>query len=265
MSTHERALVTGASSGIGEAFARTLATAGTDLVLVARRRDRLESLAGELGPAVEVEVISADLTDEADLIRVEDRLADRHRPVDLLVNNAGDALGGLFDQAESAEVQRLLDLNVTAPTRLMRAALPGMLRRGRGGVVNVSSLAGENLAFGNATYGSTKAYLTVLTENVAEEVRGTGVSVAAVIPGLTRTEAIERHGHDADAGPSALWLEPREVVEAALDGLARGRTLVVPGRQYRVYWALVSALPRGLRRRMMGAAARRAGRWERTP
>ncbi len=264
MTGHERALVTGASSGIGDAFARTLAADGTGLVLVARRRDRLESLAAELGGTVDVEVISADLTDHGDLARVEDRLADRHRPVDLLVNNAGDALGGLFDQVEPTDIQRLLDLNITAPTRLMRAALPGMLRRGQGGVVNVSSLAAENLSFGNATYGSTKAYLTALTESVAEEIRGTGVSVMAVIPGLTRTEAIERHGHDADAGPSALWLEPGEVAEAALDGLARGRTLVVPGRQYRVYSSVVRALPRGLRRRAMGAAARRAGRWDRT-
>ncbi len=260
---YSRALVTGASSGIGETFARVLATDGIDLVLVARRRDRLESLASELGGLVAVEVLEADLTDRAGLAMVEKRLSASVEPIDLLVNNAGDALGGLFDEVGIDDLQRLIDLNVTAPTRLMRAALPGMVHRRRGAVINVSSLAAENLSFGNATYGATKAFLTNLTESVSEESRASGVAVMAVIPGLTRTEAIERHGEDSSAGPDALWLDAGEVVSAALEGLDRGRTLVVPGRQYRVYYTVVRLLPRNLRRRLMGIAARRAGRWQR--
>jgi hypothetical protein len=173
-----RALVTGASAGIGTAFAERLARDGYDLLLVARRRERLEELAKQLREShrVEVEVLVADLVDAGDLLTVEQRVAARPG-LDLLVNNAGFGTAGAFLESDPDREEQEILLNNVALVRLTRAALPRMAERGRGAVVNVSSMAGFLPAPYNATYGATKAFVTSFSEALAEELRGTGVRV----------------------------------------------------------------------------------------
>ena len=257
------ALVTGASSGIGAAFARQLAAAGSDLVVVARRRNRLDALAGELasagpgGGGVRVETLVADLTEPDQLALVEARLRDRARPVDLLVNNAGIGGHGPFAELPVDEEERRIRLNLVAPVRLTSAVLPGMIERGRGGIVNVSSVSGEQPIPYVATYSATKAYLTTFSEALHEEVRRQGVTVLAVLPGFTRTEF-----HDAaDMSrrlPGPVWMSSDAIAEGALKALAEGRAVCVPGAGYRALVVLARHAPRGLVRRVAGLVGRRA-------
>jgi uncharacterized protein len=224
--TWERALVTGASEGIGEAFARELAGRGCNLVVVARRRERLERLAAELGArhGVDVEVLAADLTDPRAIAEVEARLDADPQPIDLLVNNAG----GASEQRPFLQLDRdRLDgdayLNSLALLRLTHAAAQAMARRGHGNVLNVSA----GIAFyplpGAAAYGASKAFVNSLSEALDYELRESGVRVTAVCPGFTRTGAQERLGMNVDWVPDALWMEPGDVAVAALRAAARGR------------------------------------------
>ncbi|REE98938.1 SDR family NAD(P)-dependent oxidoreductase [Thermomonospora umbrina] len=240
------ALVTGASSGIGEAFAGLLAARGTDVVLVARRGDLLDDLARRLSArhGVAVEVVAADLTDPEGLGRVEERL--RERPVDLLVNNAGYGAFGAFGESPLEEQLRQIDLNVVAVVRLTHAVLSDMLRRGRGGVLNVASMSGLAPSPGAATYGATKAYVVAFSDNVHAEVRPRGVHVTALCPGFTRT--------DESAGPDLVWLRRADVARAGLDAVAAGRALCVPGAQYKAMIPALRLAPRALLR----SAANRA-------
>ena len=253
------AVVTGASSGIGDAVARRLATEGTHLVVVARDVERLESLASELRDrhAVEVEVLAADLATEAGRATVEHRLDDRDRPVDLLVNNAGfGTTGDLVDLDPDAEDQQV-QVNVLAVLRLTRAALPGMVMRGRGAVVNIASLAGLYPTPGTATYGATKAFVCSLTDALHEELRGTGVTATSVLPGFTRTEFQERANWRPQGYlPDAAWMTADQVAAAALDGAAAGRARVVPGLAYKALNAATSPLPAGARRNLLGLTRR---------
>ncbi len=249
------ALVTGASSGIGAAFARQLAADGSELVVVARRRDRLEALAAELSGVV-VETLAADLTDGSGLAAVEARLRDPDRPVDLLVNNAGAGGHGAYSAIPVDDVDAMVRLNLLAPARLASAALPGMVARGSGGIVNVSSISGEQPIPFVATYAATKAFLTSLSESLYDELRGTGVSVTAVLPGFTRSEFHDR----ADMGrsiPKPFWISSEEVAEAALAAVARGQAICVPRFSYRLLVALSRHAPRGLVRRVAGMVGRR--------
>ncbi|MBA3267939.1 MAG: SDR family oxidoreductase [Acidimicrobiia bacterium] len=254
----ERALVTGASSGIGRAFAVALAAAGADLVLVARRGDRLEALATELGDAHDcsVEVLPADLTDPTGLAEVETRLGDDNRPVDLLVNNAGFATSGSFAELPVAGEEEEIRLNVLAPVRLSRAVLPGMIDRGGGGIVNVSSIAALQPLPHWATYAASKAYLTSFSEALHEEVRARGVVVLALMPGFTHTEFHERAGLPAARIPGALWMDSDEVVASALGALARKRASHVPGLANRAVAAVSRVTPRAVSRRLVGRAGR---------
>jgi len=180
------ALVTGASSGIGEQIARVLADRGCTLTLVARRADRLAALADDLGAKVKVDCVTADLATDAGVELVEQRL--QAAPVELLVNNAGVGSGGLFHElpadGEAAEVR----LNVLALLRLTRAALPAMVAAGRGGILNISSMAGNQPLVGFATYAATKAFVTSFSESISYDLRGTGVHVTVCKPGYTDTE-----------------------------------------------------------------------------
>ena len=223
------ALVTGASSGIGDAVARRLAAEGTDLVLVARDRERLEQLAAELRAAhgVTVEVLDADLSAPVSRAAVEKRLVDGERPVDLLVNNAGFGTTGDFASLPIGREEQEVQVNVLAVMRLTSAALGPMLERRRGAVVNLSSMAALHPTPSTATYGATKAFVTSFSEALHEELAGTGVTVTAVLPGFTRTEFQERANWTAhDSVPAGAWLSPEQVATEALDAAAAGRTRI---------------------------------------
>jgi short-subunit dehydrogenase len=248
------ALVTGASAGIGTAFASQLAARGERVVLVARDRSRLEALASELASrhGVDTEVLAADLTDRAQLAWVEARLADRDRPVDVLVNNAGFATIGQFAELDRDTEAREVGLNVVALVRLTHAALGPMVERSRGGVLNVSSLAGGQPTPGNATYGATKAFVSSFTQSLHEELRGSGVNVTVVCPGFTRTEFQVRAGIDSSKVPGFLWQSAEEVAAGALSALDHNRAVYVPGTLNRVTAGVVSVLPDALTRRVAG-------------
>ena len=252
-------LVTGASSGIGMAFARRLAARGDDLVIVARNEGRLKELADEVqsGLGREVEVLPADLTLADDVGRVEQRLQDDGRPIDLLVNNAGFGTAGNFVELPVGKEDEQIRLNVLALMRLTHAVLPGMVQRGHGGVINVSSVGGFQPGPRNATYSATKAFVTSFTEALHEEMRGTGVKVLALCPGFTRTEFHERGGFDTQHLPKAAWQKPEAVVDAALAAHDRGKALCVPGMQNKAAASMVHLAPRGLVRRVSSKVAER--------
>jgi len=253
--TRPVALVTGASAGLGEEFSRQLAQRGHDLVLVARDRARLEALAKELEPlGASCEVLDADLTDPAQLARVEERV----RTVDVLVNNAGFGSFGSFHTLDVDVETREINLNVIALVRLTHAALEGMVDRGHGGVLNVSSLASFQPGPSNATYGATKAFVTSFTEAVHEECKGTGVAVTALCPGFTHTEFQERASVPASQVPGVMWQNPPEVVKAGLDGLAKNRAVVIPGAVNKVLGNISAITPHAITRRAGAVVLKRA-------
>ncbi len=253
-----RALVTGASSGIGRAIASRLAADGTDLVLVARTVAALEEVAADARRhGVEADVVVADLADGDDLATVEARLVG-HPPVDLLVNNAGFGTYGRFHTLDIEEEQREIAVNVVAPVRLTRAAIGGMLDRGTGSIMNISSMASLQPTPGNATYGATKAFLTAFSESLHEELRGTGVKVTAVLPGFTHTGFQARAGLGTTGGlPSFVWQEAEECAAEAVAATRAGRAIVVPGTLNKVTAAGSAALPRAAKRRLVGVLSTR--------
>lgn len=243
-----RAVITGATAGIGYEFAAALAARGHDLVLVARDRARLEQTAEQLRSAhrIRVDTTAADLSDRAGMAIVEALLADRDRPVEILVNNAGFSTHQSFAEGDLDAEQRMLDVLVTAVMRLTHAALPGMIARGSGAVLNVSSVAGW---LPGGTYSAAKAWVTTFSESLSGELRGTGVHVTAVCPGYTHTEFHQRAQMDVSGVREWMWLDARDVVAKALADVRRGREVSVAGRQYRALSVLARHLPRGVVRR----------------
>jgi short-subunit dehydrogenase len=241
------ALVTGATSGIGAAFARALAHRGWDLVLVARDEARLDSeAAGYRGQGRSVEVLRADLSDRADVSRVAERLEDRGRPVDLLVNNAGFSVRAKLLSTDQDAHDRAFEVMVRAVQVLSGAAGRAMAERGRGRIVNVGSTAGRITMGG---YSAIKAWVTVYTEGLANELRGTGVTAMALEPGWVRTEFHERAGIAATAMPGALWLDADDLVAGALKDLGRGRVISTPSVRYKALMLAARHAPRsGIRR-----------------
>ena len=252
------ALVTGASSGIGEAMVRRLARAGVPTVVVARRANRLKDLAKELAdePGA-VEVLAADLSGRTGVTRVRDRLADPDRPIELVVNNAGFGASGQVAELDTDRLRDQIGVNVLALTVLTRAALPGMIARRRGWILNVSSVAGFQPVPRLAVYAATKAYVTSFTEALHEELRGTGVKATTLCPGLTRTEfiAVSRGSNPGASYPAMAWLSADEVAGEGLADTARGKALSVPGPQYKALVATSGFVPRGMMRRMSGLVA----------
>lgn len=257
-SRRRRALVTGASTGLGAVFATALARQQYDLTLVARSRERLEALAERLRQqyGIGVEVLVADLTQPAALRTVEACVAD-DSALELLVNNAGFGTVGPFATLDPDREEAEIRLNVTALVRLTRAALPGMLTRGCGAIINVSSLAAFVPGAYDATYGATKAFVNSFTEALHEELRGTPVRVQALCPGFTRTEFQQRAGLDVSAIPAWVWMTPEAVVDASLAALQRGQIVCVPGFWNRLLALLIGAAPRRLVRRVTGLLAHR--------
>ena len=251
------ALVTGASSGIGHEMAMQLATSGVHVIAVARRADRLELLASQFK---NVEVLVADLTSTAGLGLVESRIADATlKPIDLVVNNAGFGSSGLMHEIDVDRLSREINLNVGALTRLSHAAVKVMAPRGRGYLLNVSSVASFQASPRLAVYSATKAYVTSLSEALYEEMRGTGVRVTALCPGLTRTEfqsisSTEQYSRDF---PAFAWLDVTDVARAGLRDVARGRALSVPGALYKGLVAVSDLAPRFLVRRISAFATGR--------
>ncbi|HCA85054.1 MAG TPA: short-chain dehydrogenase [Streptomyces sp.] len=249
------ALITGSTAGIGAAFARRLASDGHNLVLVARDEKRLREQATELHDrhGVEVAVLSADLSTDDGIGAVETRLQDRADPVDLLVNNAGFGNKGAFLDIPMADELTMLKVHCEAVLRLTAAATTGMRDRGRGGVINVASVA----AFvPRGTYGASKAWVVQFTQGVARDLTGSGVRLMALCPGFVRTEFHERAGMGTGNIPGWLWLDADRLVAAAVKDLARGKSLSVPDARYKAITGLVKIAPRN----MLGGITSRTGR-----
>ncbi|ASY34538.1 short-chain dehydrogenase [Streptomyces sp. CLI2509] len=249
------ALITGSTAGIGAAFARRLAADGYSLVLVARDKERLRRQATELHDrhGVEATVLRADLATDAGIAAVERRLADVRQPVDLLVNNAGFGHKGRFLDVPLADELTMLKVHCEAVLRLTVAASRPMRERGRGGIVNVASVA----AFlPRGTYGASKAWVVQFTQGVARDLAGSGVRLMALCPGFVRTEFHERAGMGTGNIPKWMWLDADKLVTAALADLARGRTVSIPDPRYKALMGAARLAPRGL----LGGISSRAGR-----
>jgi short-subunit dehydrogenase len=245
------ALVTGASAGIGEAFARRLAGDGTDLVLVARRADRLAALAAtlEADHGVRAHVLPADLVAPHAVPDLVAALSARGLEVGLVVHNAGFGTAGAFHETAPELLLAQVDLHCRVPVELTRALLPGMIARGRGGVIVVASVAGFLASPSGPLYGATKAFDLHLAEGLWAQLRPLGIDVLAVSPGYTRTEFHAAAGIDARALPDFAWSKADDVARTALERLGRDPSVVVD-RKWRAVAALIRALPRGLVNRL---------------
>jgi uncharacterized protein len=245
------ALVTGATSGIGHAFCRELAERGSNLVLVARHRARLENVSDELRArhSINIEILAADLTKRTQLRRVADRIADRDRPIDLVVNNAGFTTGKSLLKGDLAGEEAMLDVLCRAVLVLSHAGALSMKERGRGHIINVSSVAGF---VPTSTYGAAKAWVTAFTETLAHELAGSGVTATALCPGFTRTELQDRANIDSSRVPKVLWLEADSLVRDCLDDVNAGKVISVPGLQYKVIAGLAQVVPNSLARAVSG-------------
>ncbi|MDX2149556.1 MAG: SDR family oxidoreductase [Bryobacteraceae bacterium] len=258
MSERRSAVITGASSGLGAEFARQLAARNYDVYLIARRLEMLERLAAELSAAhgIRAEAVRADLANAADLEAVAARLADE-RDVDLLVNNAGFGTMGLFFETDLAGQMTMHQLHVLATVRLTHAVLPGMVERGRGGVINVSSVAGFAMTPSNISYCATKAWMNRFTYGLAMELktRRSPVRAQALCPGFTYTEFHDTLGMSREPIPKSLWMSAEYVVRESLEGLEKGRLYVVPGWRYKLLVGVLRTVPE----RLLEAGARSFG------
>ncbi len=257
------ALVTGASSGIGAVYAERLAAGGYDLLLVARRKNRLEEVARRLEEKhrVRAEVLPADLTAVDDLRTVEGRISAAEN-LTFLLNNAGFGIRGILSESDREQQDEMHRLHIIATMRLTHAAVGGMIARGRGTIVNVSSVAAFTQSPWNTTYGATKAWMNKFTEALAVELKSLGapIQVQALCPGFTYTEFHDVLGIDRKTVPDAWWMTAEAVVDASLRGLERGRLIVIPGWRYRVFVRGLTLIPGSLRRWLTVLFARRVRR-----
>jgi uncharacterized protein len=252
------ALVTGPTSGLGAGFANKLASQGYDLILVARDEERLAELSSDLERryGAQCEVLPTDLSTQSGREAVAQRL---EKGVQFLVNNAGAGLVGEFWTIDPADLQRQLDLNVTAVMQLTRAALPTMIAAAKGRIVNVASVAGL-VAGRGSTYSASKAYVVSFTEGLAGGLEGTGVQIQALCPGLVHTEFHERAGLVLDSLPKMLWLNVDHVVATSLEDLEAGKVISIPGLQYKALATVSRMMPRGVARRVGSIVGKGRGR-----
>lgn len=242
-----RALVTGASSGIGSAFSHALRARGARLVLVARRAQRLSDLSNVLGGPPDVAVLPLDLTSPDAVSVLMTFLHDRSIAVDLLINNAGVGWTGPFIEQPEQSIRQIIDLNVGALVALTRALLPGMIERGRGGIVNVVSTSAFQAVPFLDVYAASKVFVLSFTEGLATELKGTGVRVQALCPGLTESEFHETSGTARVPFTKTKMMSAEAVVESSLRALDRGRPLrVIPGWQNRSVAGVQRFLPRAM-------------------
>jgi len=238
------ALVTGASSGIGEAFARQLASQGHDLTIVARRKDRLEELAEELRSsyAISVDVIVADLSTEKGMECVEEHI--RHvESLDVLVNAAGFGISGHFADISPGKSIAMINVHVLAATRFCRAALPNMIKRNRGSIINVSSMVAFSPLLGNTVYSATKSYLNMFSRSLQTELGNFHIRVQALCPGFTYTgfhDTEEFRDFSRSSVPKALWMSAQEVAERSLKALRKNKVVFVPGIKNRILAGLMN-------------------------
>ena len=250
------ALVTGATAGIGESFTRLLAENNYNVVLVARDLPRLQERAQELEAKYQVQThcIQADLSTDAGCSVVESYIASNQ--IDVLINNAGFGINKAFTVSELEEEQKLLDVLVRTPMRLMHVALPLMKQRDRGVVINVSSVASF---IAGGTYSASKSYLTVLTESMHTELAGTNVKISALCPGFTRTEFHQRGRMSMKGLPNFMWLDSDELVAKAWRDAHKGKAISIPGWQYQLLVFIIQRLPRSIVRKV-GMSMRRKQR-----
>jgi short-subunit dehydrogenase len=252
------AVITGATAGIGRAYAEQLARRGHSLLLIARDEARLSAIAAELTRThgVGATVLRADLSDEADIGRVADLLAAR-QDIGILVNNAGFGTQGKLHVTDLEPQIEMVRLHVMAPMRLTRAVLPAMIAQGSGWIINVSSIAGFMYSAGNVNYCATKAYVTRFTEALDTELVGTGVVVQALCPGFTRSEFHSRASMDMKMVPGYLWKTSDDVAAISIAAADRGRPVVViPGLTFRVIRRLIGIMPHWVMRRGRNALKR---------
>ncbi|MCK4528821.1 SDR family oxidoreductase [candidate division WOR-3 bacterium] len=237
------ALITGASSGIGEAFARELGARNYDLVIIARRKDKLEELARELknNYSVSVDVIVADLSTEKSIAQVEEYIK-KVKNLDILINNAGFGTRGYFSDVSPEKSINMINVHVLAPTRFCRAALPCMIKRDQGSIINVSSLASFCPIPGNAIYNATKSYLNMFSRSIQSELKNYNIKVQALCPGFAYTgfhDTDEFKDFDRSSIPKWLWMFAQEVVEQSLKALSKNKVIFIPGIKNRILAGLL--------------------------
>lgn len=247
-------LITGASSGIGYELARVFAAHGHDLIVTARREDRLTELAGSLPRGCRVQVVPVDLAKAKGPAKLLAAVAESGANVDILVNNAGVAVTGPFQDLSSAQVRDLQQLNIRALTELTHGLLPPMLERGRGRILNVASVAGFHGVPGMALYSASKAFVLALTESLAEDLRGSGVTVTALCPGPTRTDMVEAIPNVEFAGP--FMASARDVAVDGYRACMAGEVIRVPGLMNQALVGWMQYQPRWLLRLLSGAVSR---------
>ncbi len=244
------ALVTGASAGLGEEFARQLSKRGWKLVLAARRKERLDALAAGLGNARAVEI---DLAAEGAAQRLVGDIVKAGETIELLVNNAGFGLHGRFDKADPKRLREMIDLNCGALTELCRAVLPAMVARGSGSILNVASTAAFQPGPGMAVYFATKSYVLSLSEALHEEFGRFGIKVTALCPGPTRTEFGAVAGFKSSGKVDRFFMESEPVVRAGLKALERNRAVAVTGRLNKAVASSIRFVPRAWARKAAGS------------
>ena len=241
------ALVTGATSGIGESFTRLLAENNYNIVLVARDLPRLQERARGLQEKfnVETHIIQADLATDAGCSAVEQYIANNQ--IDVLINNAGFGLNKAFTMSELNAEQQMFDVLIRTPMRLMHTALPGMKERNKGVIINVSSVAGF---IAGGTYSASKAYLTVLSESLHTELSGTNIRISALCPGFTRTEFHQRGRMSMKGLPNFMWLDSDKLVAQSWSDALKGKAVSIPGWQYQLLVFVIHSLPRSIIRKV---------------